>query len=58
MAWKQKQLAEVAGRPVRLEVKLRDARLYALSGKFHFLDAQDMHPLLDGQPIDPTPFDF
>ena len=56
--WKQKQLAEVAGRPVRLEVKFRDARLYAFSGKFHFLDAQDMHLLTDGQPIDPTGLDF
>jgi hypothetical protein len=58
LAWKEKKLDELSGRPVRLEVKFRDARLYAISGKFHFLDAQDMHLLQDGQAIDPGLFDF
>jgi hypothetical protein len=29
-----------------------------LRGKFHFLDAQDRFMLDDGQPIDPSLFDF
>ena len=41
-----------------MEVKLRDARLYAVRGKFHFVDAQDRAMLDDGKAIDPSMFDF
>ena len=41
-----------------MEVKLRDARLYAFRGTFHFLDARDRALLDDGRPIDPSLFHF
>jgi hypothetical protein len=53
LRWKDKDLAEVVGRPVRVQVRMRDARLYAFTGEFHFLDAQDVQLLEDGQPIVP-----
>ena len=37
---------------IRLEVKLRAARLYAFRGDFHFIDAQDMWMLRDDKQID------
>lgn len=56
-AWKTRGLAELAGKPVRLELRFRSARIFAVRGTFHFLDAQDMHLLDDGQPIDTRWFD-
>ena len=53
LAWKDKQIREVHGKPIRLEVRLRDAEVYAFHGDFHFLDAQDWWMLQDGQPINP-----
>jgi hypothetical protein len=58
LEWRERRAPDVAGRPVRLQVKFRDARIYAVAGNFHFLDAQDMHLLRDGQKIDPRLFDF
>ena len=58
LTWRGKQADELVGKVVRLEVEFRDARIYALRGKFHFLDAQDRFMLDDGQPIDPSLFDF
>lgn len=56
--WKNKSLAEVLQRPIRLEAKLRNAQLYAVRGKFHFLDAEDVRRLQAGKPIDPRWFDY
>lgn len=58
LTWRGKQADELVGKVLRLEVEFRDARIYALRGKFHFLDAQDRSMLDDGQPIDPSLFDF
>jgi hypothetical protein len=58
LRWKEKTLAEVMQRPVRLEMEFRNTRLYALRGNFHFLDALDVALLEDKRPIDPNFFDF
>jgi hypothetical protein len=58
LRWKTRRLDDATGRPIRLEFKWRDARIYAVSGRFHFLDAQDARMLGDGQRIDPSLFDF
>jgi hypothetical protein len=56
LRWREKTAAELVGQPVRLQLKFRDARLYALRGRFHFLDAQDWQLLRDGQTIEADPF--
>lgn len=58
LRWKSKSLADVLRRPIRLEAKLRNARLYAVRGNFHFLDAEDARRLEAGKPIDPKWFDY
>lgn len=58
LRWKDRSLDEVLNQPVRLEAKFRNAQLYAVRSKFHFLDAEDMHLLNDGKPIDPRWFDY
>jgi hypothetical protein len=53
------KLEEVVDRPLRLEIKLRQANLYAIEMAHHFLDAHDQWLLKDGQPIPDQPrFDF
>jgi hypothetical protein len=47
--WKDNSLAEVLKKPIRLEVKLRNAQLYAVRGKFHFLDAEATRRLESGK---------
>ena len=51
LIWKNGQLKDVVGRIVRLEVRLRHARLYAIRGNLHFIDAQDKWMIEDGKPI-------
>ena len=51
LRWKAARLDEVAGKIVRLEVSMRHARLYAVRGHFHFIDAQDRSLIQDGQPV-------
>jgi hypothetical protein len=58
LRWRGRGVQDVVGEPIRLQVKFRDARIYALAGNFHFLDAQDMHMLRNGERIDPSLFDF
>lgn len=58
VAWKNGGLNSILRKPVRMEVRFRDARLYAFRGHFHFLDAQDWLLLQDGKPIDNRYFDF
>jgi hypothetical protein len=57
LRWREKTAAELAGTPLRLQIKFRDARLYAVRGSFHFLDAQDWQLLKDGQEIHVEPFE-
>jgi len=58
LKWKNTGLSAALDRPVRLEVKFRNARIYSLSLSHHFLDAQDQWLLKDGKKIDPNRFDF
>jgi hypothetical protein len=44
--------------PRPADAKFRNAQLYAVRGKFHFLDAEDMHLLNDGKTIAPRWFDY
>ena len=52
LGWRDKRGDELVGKIVRLEVKFRNARLFAFRGNFHFLDAQDRWMLGDGKPIE------
>ena len=58
LRWGDKNLSELVGQVVRLDFTFRAARLYALRGAFHFIDAQDLHMLRDGLTIDTSLFDF
>ena len=58
LAWRDHALAELLGRVIRLEFKLRNARLYAVRGDFHFADATDVTLVGDDLPIDRDLFDF
>lgn len=48
----------IVGKPVRLELRWLNGRVYALRGDWHFLDAQDWHLLEDGRSINPRWFDY
>ena len=52
LRWRGHDLREVVGQVVRLEVRFRNARLFAVRGDFHFLDALDVALTEDGKPID------
>jgi hypothetical protein len=56
--WKEAKLEDVANQVLRLEVKFRQANLYSLAMKHHFLDAQDQWLLKDGKSIPTKRFDF
>ena len=58
LRWKQADLAKVLGRPIRLEAKWLNGRLYAFRGDWHFLDAQDWQLLEAGETVDQRWFDF
>jgi hypothetical protein len=58
LRWKGKSLQEIVNKPIRLQAKFRNAQLYAVRGKFHFLDASDIRQLEDGKPIDVRWFDY
>lgn len=49
-----KDLQDLLGKVVRLQITFRKSRLYALRGNFHFCDALDVALLEDGKPIDPN----
>jgi hypothetical protein len=51
-------LSELMNRPIRLQIKFRGARIHAMRGQFHWLDALDVALLKDGKPIDREFFDF
>lgn len=50
-------LKELVNRPVRMVVEMRDARLYAMRGDMHWLDAHDTQMLDDGRQIAGELFD-
>jgi hypothetical protein len=53
VAWKT-GLKEAAGKPVRLQVQMRNARLYARRGPMHCLDLQEYQMVNDGVPVGAT----
>ena len=57
LKWKNAGLGPWVGKPIRLEIEIRNAALYALEGDWHFLDAHDMWMLEDGKAIDSSLFD-
>lgn len=58
LRWKEADLGKIDGKPIRVELKWLNGRVYALRGDWHFLDAQDWHLLEDGKTIDPRWFDY
>jgi hypothetical protein len=56
--WRGNSAKELVDTLVRLEVRFRQARLYAIRGPIHFVDGMDIHMLEDGQPIDRSLWDF
>lgn len=56
--WKNKNLSELTNKVIRLQMKFRNARIYALKGSFHFADAMDVALLDDGRKINTSLFDF
>ena len=51
LSWKNKSVNQLAGKIVRVEVQMRHARLFAIRGQLHFIDAQDRWMLEDGKPL-------
>ena len=45
-------LSDLMNRPIRLQMKFRGARIHAMRGQFHWLDALDVALLKDDKPID------
>ncbi len=58
LRWRENDLDQVVGRAIRLEVEFRNARIYAFDMAHHFLDAQDLWRIEDGQPVEAELFDF
>lgn len=58
LRWRVGSLAAVVGKPVRLEARWLNGRVYGFRGDWHFLDAQDWHLLEAGKSIDPRWFDY
>ncbi|MEK6239493.1 MAG: hypothetical protein N2C14_32645, partial [Planctomycetales bacterium] len=56
VSWRKGILRDCLNKVVRLEVQMRNAQLYAFTGNFHFLDAQDQWMIDDGKPIVTTLF--
>jgi hypothetical protein len=52
LAWGERNVRELLGRIVRVEVLLRQARLFAIRGRWHFIDAQDRWMIEDGKAVD------
>ena len=51
-------LGGLMNRPIRLQMKFRGARIHAMRGQFHWLDALDVALLKDGKTIDREFLDF
>jgi hypothetical protein len=57
LRWKSASLADQVGKVIRLEMSFRQANLFALYGRWHFIDAEDLWMLEDGKPIPAKRFD-
>lgn len=51
LRWNDQDLEQVRGKIVRVEAKMRHARLYVIRGHFHFIDAQDRSLIQDGEAV-------
>ena len=51
LRWSNASIQSLVGRIIRMEVRLRHARLYAIRGHLHFIDAQDRWLIEDGKPL-------
>ena len=58
LRFREASLGAVLNRPIRIEVRWLNGRLYGFRGDWHFLDAQDWHLLEAGREIDPRWFDY
>lgn len=58
LEWKGVEPSTLADRPLRLEVEFRQARIYSLTMRHHFLDAHDLWLLKDGKEIEANRFDY
>lgn len=58
LRWKGQPPTVLLNKVARLHVRLRHAEVFAIRGRFHFLDAQDAWMLADGKTIDTRMFDF
>jgi hypothetical protein len=59
LQWKDvPDLAQLSGQVLRLEIKFRSAKIYAVDMAHHFLDAQDMWLLQDGKQVPAQLFDY
>ena len=56
--WRDKKNDDLVGKVVRLEMTFRNARIYALRGSFHWLDALDVAMCHDGKAVDTSLFDY
>lgn len=57
LRWKSASLTDHVGKVVRLEISFRQANLFALYGRWHFIDAEDLWLIEDGKPIPAKRFD-
>ena len=58
LRWKGGDVSSIRGKPLRLELEFRQAKVYAIEMEHHFLDAQDQWLLQDGKPIPGKRFNF
>lgn len=54
LRWKNVDISSLRNRPIRIEANWRNARIYAIRGEFHWLDATRVTMLEDGQSIEQT----
>jgi hypothetical protein len=58
LQWQDQNLDSLTGKAIRLEIKFRNSRFYAIRGNFHFIDALDMTLLNEGKELGPLLFDY
>ncbi|MDP8229037.1 MAG: hypothetical protein P9M15_06250 [Candidatus Electryoneaceae bacterium] len=59
LSWKSgNDMSSLKNKVIRLQVKMRNGRLYSFSGDFHFVDALDVTLINDDKPINDDFFDF
>tara|TARA_R110002049_G_scaffold305056_2_gene501048 strand:- start:13598 stop:15214 length:1617 start_codon:yes stop_codon:yes gene_type:complete len=51
LSWKNGKLQDLLGKIIRVEIRMRSSRLFALRGLMHFVDAQDRWLIDDGEPL-------